>query len=96
MRDFVKNKNGEFYLVSSVLTFDCGYETMIFHVDRDPEWIKEQGFNLHDFIDFTDLYVEHYKTEADMIKRHAEIVKKVENADIVHDEDYDEDFILID
>ena len=63
----VRLNNGNHCYVDSNNTFDCGYETMVFACD-------ESGRN----IDWSDLYCEHYRSYADMKKRHEYIINHLE------------------
>ena len=62
MRNLIKF-NGNHYIVSSVLTSDHGYETMVFASRADVQ-----------IIDGNDLYCEQYESEAEMVSHHGEIV----------------------
>lgn len=64
----VQTDDGQYFMVDSNNTFDCGYETMVF------EWnIEEDGVD-----NWIEKYCERYESEKDMENRHKEICKHLE------------------
>ena len=70
-RDVVELKDGSYAVVSSILTPDAGFETMIFASDKDGN-----------VTDHTDLYVEHYDTKEEMAERHTDICEQIEKGEV--------------
>lgn len=56
-------RNGKYYYVSSCYTYDHGYETMIFHCDKNGK-----------VTNWSDLYCQRYFNESAMETRHNKIV----------------------
>ena len=58
--------NGNYYFVDSRLTFDHGYETMVFRCDENGHVLS-----------WSDLYAEWYSCEEDMKDGHSEIIRNL-------------------
>lgn len=72
----VKGNDNRYYKVSSVFTTDHGYETMIFECDSTGE-----------HIDWADLFIAQYDTEADMASDHKRLVDNFDNLHLEEDEE---------
>ena len=66
--------DGHHYYIDSALTFDCGYETMIFRAIPS----KDGEFNGFKVVDWGELYCERYLSEERMKTRHAQIIEEIE------------------
>lgn len=63
----VINREGSFYIISSIYTLDCGFETMIFPSDENGK-----------IFDYADLYCKHYEHYNEMVKNHDYLVSQWE------------------
>lgn len=64
-RNIVKTKDGNYVLIDSRDTFDCGYETMVFRC--------EENGNVENWLDID---VDRYSTLEEMIDGHTRMIKK--------------------
>lgn len=66
-RTIVHAENGKYYYVSTVLSFDHGWETMVFPYDNDNQRVSDWG----------DLYCMHYGSEDEAISMHRYITHHI-------------------
>ena len=59
-RSIVRAENGKYYYVDTTLTFDHGWETMVFPYDNDNHCVSDWG----------DLYCKVYETEDEALSMH--------------------------
>ena len=62
-----QTEDGKLFYVDSAITFDNGFETMVFPCDKDGQVTS-----------WFELYVEHYKSEEEMEQRHKYICRNLE------------------
>lgn len=69
----IVEQDGQYYYVDSALTFDNGYETMIFRAEPD----EDGPFNGFKVDAWADLYCERYLSPEHMVTRHAQIIEAI-------------------
>ena len=66
------------YYIDSCLTPDAGYETMVFPMADTYLFDTEHTIPFNDYVDWGDIYYEHYVTHDEMEKRHKYICEHLE------------------
>lgn len=72
------NKNGITYFISTCMTYDRGYETMVFVSGYQPDTNDEDEI-IYDLINFNDIYQDLYNTFEEAEEGHKNILDKIYN-----------------
>jgi hypothetical protein len=83
-RTIVEGHDGKGYCVDTALTYDCGWETMVF-----PYSLRGHRVTRYD-----DLICRHYKTAREAIEGHGRVVEDLLDADHTSTNGKDEKIIL--